>query len=102
MKRAGAFGNKPAVAGMVALCLVCAPDSVARAADSVTRVSGSEIVVAATTSMESSGLFARIVPLFEAKTGIRVRAVPRGTGQALRMARRGDADVVFVHDRPSE
>jgi tungstate transport system substrate-binding protein len=52
--------------------------------------------------MESSGLFDEILPLFEAKHDIRVRAVCSGTGQALRMARRGDADVVFVHDRSSE
>jgi tungstate transport system substrate-binding protein len=61
-----------------------------------------QIVMACTTSMESSGLLDHILPLFEARHGIRVRAVCAGTGQALRIARRGDADLVFVHDRPSE
>ena len=60
------------------------------------------IVVASTTSTEQSGLFKHILPLFERKTGIRVRVVAQGTGQALDTARRGDADVVFVHDREAE
>ena len=60
------------------------------------------IVVASTTSTEQSGLFAHLLPVFERKTGIRVRVVALGTGQALDMARRGDADVVFVHDRTAE
>jgi len=60
------------------------------------------ITVASTTSTENSGLFKHLLPLFERKTGIEVRVVARGTGQALDMARRGDADVVFVHARPAE
>jgi len=60
------------------------------------------IVVASTTSTEQSGLFKHILPLFEAKTGIKVRVVAQGTGQALDMGKRGDADVVFVHDRDAE
>ncbi len=60
------------------------------------------IVVASTTSTEQSGLFKHILPLFEAKTGIKVRVVAQGTGQALDMGKRGDADVVFVHDRTAE
>jgi tungstate transport system substrate-binding protein len=60
------------------------------------------ITVASTTSTENSGLFAAILPGFEAKTGIGVRVVAVGTGQALRLASRGDADVVLVHDRASE
>jgi tungstate transport system substrate-binding protein len=60
------------------------------------------IVVASTTSTEQSGLFKHILPLFEQKTGIKVRVVAQGTGQALDMGRRGDADVVFVHDRDAE
>ncbi|MFO0989864.1 MAG: substrate-binding domain-containing protein [Alphaproteobacteria bacterium] len=60
------------------------------------------IVVASTTSTEQSGLFKHILPLFEQKTGIKVRVVAHGTGQALDMGRRGDADVVFVHDRDAE
>lgn len=60
------------------------------------------ITVASTTSTEQSGLFKHLLPAFEQKTGIQVRVVAVGTGQALDMARRGDADVVFVHARPLE
>ena len=60
------------------------------------------ITVASTTSTENSGLFQAILPLFEQATGIAVRVVAVGTGQAIRMAERGDADVLFVHHRPSE
>jgi tungstate transport system substrate-binding protein len=60
------------------------------------------ITVASTTSTEQSGLFKHLLPFFEKKTGIQVRVVALGTGQALDMARRGDADVVFVHARPLE
>ena len=60
------------------------------------------IVVASTTSTEQSGLFGHILPLFEKKTGIQVRVVALGTGQALDLARRGDADVAFVHARAAE
>jgi len=60
------------------------------------------IVVASTTSTEQSGLFGYLLPAFEKDTGIKVRVVAVGTGQALDIGRRGDADVVFVHDRPAE
>jgi tungstate transport system substrate-binding protein len=60
------------------------------------------IVVASTTSTQDSGLFGHILPLFKAKTGIDVRVVAQGTGQALATASRGDADVVFVHDKVAE
>jgi tungstate transport system substrate-binding protein len=60
------------------------------------------IVVASTTSTEQSGLFGHLLPAFEKKTGIKVRVVAVGTGQALDQGRRGDADVVFVHDKPAE
>jgi len=60
------------------------------------------IVVAATTSTEQSGLVGVLLPIFQKKTGIQVRVVPLGTGQALDLARRGDADVVFVHARSAE
>src|SRR6202047_3421527 len=60
------------------------------------------ITVASTTSTEQSGLFGYLLPLFEQKTGIKVRVVAVGTGQALDLARRGDADVVFVHARAAE
>ena len=58
------------------------------------------ITVASTTSTEQSGLFKHLLPMFEKKTGIQVRVVALGTGQALDMGRRGDADVVFVHAKP--
>jgi len=60
------------------------------------------ITVASTTSTENSGLFRHLLPLFQKKTGIGVRVVAQGTGQALDMGKRGDADVVFVHDRAQE
>jgi tungstate transport system substrate-binding protein len=60
------------------------------------------IIVAATTSTEQSGLFGFLLPRFSASTGIQVKVVAVGTGQALDIGRRGDADVVFVHDRPAE
>jgi len=60
------------------------------------------IVVASTTSTEQSGLFGYVLPVFQKKTGIQVRVVALGTGQALDLARRGDADVVFVHARAAE
>jgi tungstate transport system substrate-binding protein len=60
------------------------------------------IVVASTTSTEQSGLFGYLLPIFEKDTGIKVRVVALGTGQALDLARRGDADVAFVHDTAAE
>ncbi|WP_249123286.1 MULTISPECIES: substrate-binding domain-containing protein [unclassified Bradyrhizobium] len=60
------------------------------------------ITVASTTSTEQSGLFGFLLPRFTATTGIAVKVVAVGTGQALDIGRRGDADVVFVHDRPAE
>jgi tungstate transport system substrate-binding protein len=60
------------------------------------------ITVASTTSTEQSGLFGLLLPAFEKESGIKVRVVALGTGQALDVARRGDADVVFVHARPAE
>jgi tungstate transport system substrate-binding protein len=60
------------------------------------------ITVASTTSTEQSGLFKHLLPMFEQKTGIQVRVVALGTGQALDMGRRGDADVVFVHAKALE
>ena len=60
------------------------------------------IVVSSTTSTEQSGLFTHLLPLFKQATGIDVRVVAVGTGQALDIGRRGDADVVFVHDPVAE
>jgi len=60
------------------------------------------VVMASTTSTEQSGLFDQLLPAFTRETGIAVRVVAQGTGQALATARRGDADLVFVHDREAE
>jgi tungstate transport system substrate-binding protein len=60
------------------------------------------ITVASTTSTENSGLFGHILPIFQKETGIEVRVISQGTGQALETGRRGDADVVFVHARAQE
>jgi tungstate transport system substrate-binding protein len=60
------------------------------------------IVVASTTSTQDSGLFEYLLPIFKAKTGITVKVIAQGTGQALDTGRRGDADVVFVHARSQE
>jgi tungstate transport system substrate-binding protein len=78
--------------GCLLLAIALAPSAVAQRF----------ITVASTTSTEQSGLFGHILPIFEKKTGIQVRVVALGTGQALDLARRGDADVVFVHARAAE
>lgn len=64
--------------------------------------SAQSIVMSSTTSTEQSGLFTHLLPAFKQATGIDIKVVALGTGQALDMARRGDADVVFVHDRAAE
>ena len=65
-------------------------------------VSAQSIVVASTTSTEQSGLFATLLPAFKQASGIDVKVVALGTGQAIDMGRRGDADVLFVHDKVAE
>ncbi|MDZ7840115.1 MAG: substrate-binding domain-containing protein [Gammaproteobacteria bacterium] len=60
------------------------------------------ITVASTTSTENSGLFDELLPRFTGETGIEVRVVAVGTGQSIRLAEKGDADVLFVHHKPSE
>jgi tungstate transport system substrate-binding protein len=60
------------------------------------------IILATTTSVENSGLLSHILPLFEKKTGIKVKVIARGTGAAIEMGKRGDADVVFVHAKELE
>src|SRR5689334_24550742 len=60
------------------------------------------IVVQSTTSTQNSGLFEHILPIFTKKTGIDVRVVAVGTGQALKNAENGDGDVVLVHSKPDE
>jgi tungstate transport system substrate-binding protein len=84
--------RQAAVAAMCSLALGLAP---AASADR-------SIVVASTTSTQDSGLFGYLLPLFTAKTGIAVKVIAQGTGQALDTARRGDADVVFVHAKAQE
>jgi tungstate transport system substrate-binding protein len=74
------------------IALACAPAALAQRF----------ITVASTTSTEQSGLFKHLMPIFERQTGIEVRVVALGTGQALDLARRGDADIVFVHAKAAE
>ncbi|MGB5249625.1 MAG: substrate-binding domain-containing protein, partial [Gammaproteobacteria bacterium] len=64
--------------------------------------SAESITVASTTSTENSGLFEYLLPIFAQETGIEVKVVAVGTGQAIRLSQNGDADVLFVHHRPSE
>ena len=61
-----------------------------------------EIICSSTTSTENSGLFNYILPIFEKRTGIKVKVVARGTGAAIEMGKRGDADVAFVHAKEQE
>jgi tungstate transport system substrate-binding protein len=84
--------RRVALVSIAAFCLAALP---ARAQDKF-------ITMASTTSTEQSGLFAHLLPAFKKATGIDVRVVAQGTGQALDTARRGDADVVFVHDQVAE
>ena len=72
------------------------------AENSIAIAQDKSIVVSSTTSTQDLGLFGHILPLFKSKTGITVRVVSQGTGQALDTGRRGDADVVFVHAKPQE
>jgi tungstate transport system substrate-binding protein len=74
----------------------------ALAAGSPAAAQEKSIVVSSTTSTQDSGLFGSILPLFKARTGIDVKVVSQGTGQALDTGRRGDADVVFVHAKAQE
>src|SRR4030067_1255873 len=67
-----------------------------------TAFSATEIICASTTSTENSGLFGYILPMFEKKTGIKVKVVARGTGAAIEIGKRGDADEVFVHSKELE
>jgi tungstate transport system substrate-binding protein len=81
--------------------LIAAATAIALAA-SPARAQDKSIVVASTTSTQDSGLFGHILPLFKAKTGIDVKVVAQGTGQALDTGRRGDADVLLVHAKAQE
>ena len=91
--------RKPSMVRPLLACLVVA---VSWFAAHATFAAERFITVASTTSTENSGLFDAILPVFMRETGIAVRVVAVGTGQAIRMAERGDADVLFVHHRPSE
>ena len=82
------------------LALACAASALAAAGTA--QAQSPYIVMASTTSTEQSGLFAHLLPAFKAATGTAVRVVAQGTGQALDMGRRGDADIVFVHDTAAE
>jgi tungstate transport system substrate-binding protein len=79
-------------AALAALLLLCGPAAAQPQA----------ITLASTTSTEQSGLFGHLLPIFTRESGIAVRVVALGTGQALDVARRGDADAVLVHDREAE
>jgi tungstate transport system substrate-binding protein len=85
--------NRRTLTALLALALLGAPAALAQ---------DRSIVVSSTTSTQDSGLFGHILPLFKARTGIEVKVVSQGTGQALDTARRGDADVVFVHAKAQE
>src|SRR5215468_9270091 len=83
---------------IVIVAAILAARSVVKPADA----NDKSILVASTTSTQDSGLFEHILPLFKQKTGIDVKVVAQGTGQALDTGRRGDADVVFVHAKSAE
>jgi tungstate transport system substrate-binding protein len=91
--------RRRAVAGAVALGLVAA---LALNGPAAGQGAGKFIIVQSTTSTENSGLFKHLLPIFIKKTGIEVRVVAVGTGQAIKNAANGDGDVLFVHDKPSE
>ena len=100
LKSSPSPGMKPLRRRLLAaavLCVAAVLPGLAAAQDAA-----KSIVMASTTSTEQSGLFAHLLPSFKAASGIEVRVVAVGTGQALDMARRGDADVVFVHDQVAE
>ena len=93
---AGTFGRRDALRlALVAFALLALATPVSQAADDF-------IILQSTTSTQNSGLFEHILPLFTKKTGIEVRVVAVGTGQALKNAEKGDGDVVLVHSEPDE
>ncbi len=94
---------RPAAHGLLRRGLLALAAAAAAAlATPVGAQQGPFIVMASTTSTEQSGLFAHLLPAFKAASGTEVRVVALGTGQALDTARRGDADIVFVHDQAAE
>ncbi len=89
--------NRKTLLGILCVLVACGQPLAAAAAEDER-----SIVVASTTSTQDSGFFGHLLPLFKARTGITVKVIAQGTGQALETARRGDADVVFVHDAEAE
>jgi tungstate transport system substrate-binding protein len=87
------FNRRALIAAVALSVIIIAPPAYAQ---------DKSIVVASTTSTQDSGLFEYLLPIFKQKTGITVKVLAQGTGQALDTARRGDADVVFVHAKSAE
>jgi len=92
----GAFGRRDILKlALATFALLSLAIPISRAADNF-------ILVQSTTSTQNSGLFEHVLPIFTKKTGIEVRVVAVGTGQALKNAEKGDGDVVLVHSQPDE
>jgi len=89
--------DRPSIFAVLIACI-----ALPMAGATFTAAQEKSIVVASTTSTQDSGLFGHILPVFTAKTGITVKVIAQGTGQALDTGKRGDADVVFVHARAAE
>ena len=87
------FNRRILIAAIAATAILCGGPALAQ---------DKSIIVSSTTSTQDSGLFGYILPLFKQKTGIEVKVIAQGTGQALDTGRRGDADVVFVHAKSAE
>ena len=87
------FNRRMLIAATAATTILCGGPALAQ---------DKSIIVSSTTSTQDSGLFGHILPLFKQKTGIEVKVIAQGTGQALDTGRRGDADVVFVHAKSAE
>ena len=104
LKREMKDGGRASMSRMSHVCRVAAAWVAVGllAAATVASAQDKFIVMASTTSTEQSGLFAHLLPAFKKASGIDIRVVAQGTGQALDMGRRGDADVLFVHDQVAE
>jgi tungstate transport system substrate-binding protein len=96
------FSRRKIMAILALGTLVFAPAGFAQEKSQQEKAQDKSIVVASTTSTQDSGLFGYLLPIFKEKTGITVKVVAQGTGQALDTGRRGDADVVFVHAKSAE
>ncbi len=102
MKPINAPSRRQAIGRGLALAMAISTGLGAAALPGVAQAQDKTIVMASTTSTDQSGLFAHLLPAFKKATGIDVRVVALGTGQAIDTARRGDADIVFVHDKVAE